>query len=63
MCEVHLQLGNSTTKWRFYTFFDLIPLYTYQIIDIQIPENKNLYLDGPGIKILYLDIQGTKTIH
>ena len=29
MCQVHLQLGSSTTKWRFYTFFDLIPLYTY----------------------------------
>ena len=27
ICEVHLQYGNSTTKWRFYTFFDLIPLY------------------------------------
>ena len=21
MCEVHLQYGNSTTKWPFYTFF------------------------------------------
>ena len=30
-CEVHLQYGNSTTKWRFCTFFDLIPLYTYII--------------------------------
>ena len=29
MCEVHLQYGNSTTKWPFYTFFDLIPLNTY----------------------------------
>ena len=29
MCEVHLQYGNSTTKWRFYTFFDLISLYAY----------------------------------
>ena len=28
MCEVHLQYGNSTTRWRFYTFFELIPLYT-----------------------------------
>ena len=28
MCEVHLQYGNSTTKWRFYTFFESIPLYT-----------------------------------
>jgi len=28
MCEVHMQYRNSTTKWRFYTFFDLIPLYT-----------------------------------
>ena len=30
MCEVHLQHGNSTTKWRFYTFFYLIILlYIY----------------------------------
>ena len=29
MCEVHLQYGNSTTKWRFYSFFDLISLYAY----------------------------------
>ena len=21
MCEVHLQYGNSTTKWPFYSFF------------------------------------------
>jgi len=28
ICEVHLQYGNSTTIWRFYTFFDLIPLYS-----------------------------------
>ena len=21
MCKVHLQYGNSTTKWPFYTFF------------------------------------------
>jgi len=21
ICEVHLQYGNSTTKWPFYTFF------------------------------------------
>ena len=27
-CEVHLQYGNSTTKWLFYTFFELIPFYT-----------------------------------
>ena len=52
MCEVHLQYGNSTTKWRFYTFFDLIPLYTYLIIHIQIPENKNLYLNSPLTKKL-----------
>ena len=26
MCEVHLQYGNSKTKWRFKTFFKLIPL-------------------------------------
>ena len=25
MCKVHMQYGNSTTKWRFYK---LIPLYT-----------------------------------
>ena len=23
MCEVHLQFGNNTTKWVFYTFFRL----------------------------------------
>ena len=28
MCEVHLHYRNSTTIWRFYTFFDLTPLYT-----------------------------------
>ena len=28
MCEVHLQYGNRTTKRRFYTFFESIPLYT-----------------------------------
>ena len=27
--EVRLQYGNVTTKWRFYTIFGLIPLYTY----------------------------------
>ena len=27
MCEVHLQYGNNTSKWWFYTF-ELIPLYT-----------------------------------
>ena len=26
MCEVHLQNGNSTTKLRVFTFFNLIPL-------------------------------------
>ena len=29
MCEIHLQYGNSTKKWRFNTFFYLIPLYSY----------------------------------
>ena len=29
ICEVHLQYGNSTTKWPFYTFFLLIPLYIF----------------------------------
>ena len=27
MCEVHMQYGNSSTKLRSYTSFDLIPLY------------------------------------
>ena len=27
MCEVHLQYGNNTTKWRSYTFLQLILLY------------------------------------
>ena len=28
MCEVHMQYENSTTKWRFYIFFDLFVIYT-----------------------------------
>ena len=28
-CKVQPGTGVSTTKWWFYTVFDLIPLYTY----------------------------------
>ena len=28
MCKEHQIYRNSTTNWRFYTFFELIPLYT-----------------------------------
>ena len=32
ICEVHLQYGNSTTKWLFYTFFDKFPSNIYSIL-------------------------------
>ena len=32
ICEVHLQYGNSTTKWPFYTFSSKFPSYIYSIL-------------------------------
>ena len=33
ICEVHLQYGNSTTKWPFYTFFSSkFPSNIYSIL-------------------------------
>ena len=31
-CEVHLQYGNSTTKWPFYTFSSKFHSYIYSIL-------------------------------
>ena len=32
ICEVHLQYGNSTTKWPFYTFFSKFLSSLYSIL-------------------------------
>ena len=32
MCEVHLQYGNSTTKWPFCTFSSKFPSNIYSIL-------------------------------
>ena len=32
ICEVHLQYGNSTTKWPFYTFFSKFHSNIYSIL-------------------------------
>ena len=44
ICEVHLQYGNSTTKWPFYTFFELIPLpiNIFSLIKVDTKQTVNL---------------------
>ena len=32
ICEVHLQYGNSTTKWPFYNFSSKFPSNIYSIL-------------------------------
>ena len=39
MCEVHLQYGNSTTKWPFYTFSSKFLSNIYSILFAYNPAN------------------------
>ena len=39
-CKVQPGTGVSKTKWRFYTVFDLIPLYTY-LFSVDETENQD----------------------
>ena len=55
ICEVHLQYGNSTTKWPFYTFFSKFHSNIYSILfDCNQPQKSRN--DWHGYNVNYFNL-------